>query len=265
MDSAMNNDLARSIKQTLIALLAPLRDSAASPDLLRDWLAPLGYTSTTTSDPALTQIFASAEAIGTSLEAIADGSLDSWDALTNLFQVGRQLQGLLTDLRQFAASADPSKAAATLPDEIMSLLLATWLRREHPILFRAGATLGIIAPRETGATDPEILVNDVVARYPRRRDYFRFDTIGALLTDPGTALEQAYFPNGLATAPDVRVAEVLFAQLASLARALGFAWRIERREVVSPPQVTLDPDQLEEIPDESPDDPTEVIVDALLP
>jgi len=132
----MPNDLAASLKQTLIALIAPLRESATNVDLLRDWLAPLGYTPTTTDDPALPQIATKAQSIGASIEAIADGSLDSWDSISNLLQIGRQLQGLLADLRQFAATADPSKAAATLPDEIMSLLLATWLRREHPVFRR---------------------------------------------------------------------------------------------------------------------------------
>jgi hypothetical protein len=236
----MPNDLALSIKHTLIALIAPLRESAANSNLLRDWLAPLGYTTATTCDPELPQIAAKAEAIGTSLEAIADGSLESWDTLSNLLQIGRQLQGLLADLRQFAATADPGKAAATLPDEIMSLLLATWLRREHPVLFRVGAGLGVVDARETGATDPAIVVNDVVARYPRSRDAFRFDAVGSLLTNPGNTLKQLYFPNGLATAPDVRAAEQLFSALSLLADALGLAWRVERRPVVPLPEPTSD-------------------------
>jgi hypothetical protein len=263
----MPNDLAVSLKQTLIALIAPLRESATNPDLLRDWLAPLGYTPPTTDDPALPQIATKAESIGASLEAIADGSLVSWDSISNLLQIGRQLQDLLADLRQFAATADPSKAAATLPDEIMSLLLATWLRREHPVLFRIGAGLGVIDARETGATDPAVVVNDVVARYSRSRDAFRFDTVGSLLTNPGNTLEQLYFPNGLAAAPDVRAAEGLFGALSLLADALGLAWRIERRPVVPPAEPTDDEPEVDpddnvlagdtdmSNPDEAPDSP----------
>jgi len=226
----MNNDLAVSIKRSLLELVAPLRACATDLQLLRDWLSSIGYTSATSGSPALTQIAAHVESIGQAIEALDDASLESWEAFTALLNAGRKLQSVLSDLRQFAATADPALAASSLAEEVMALLLATWLRRLHPLLFRIAALIGMIDARETGALDPVIELNGRIARYPRTIDRFRFDTVGNLLTEPGKAIAATYLPNGLASASDVLIAEQrLFYGLSWLADTLGIGWRIERR------------------------------------
>ncbi len=256
----MANDLSLSVKRALLALIAPLRESASDSRLLGDWLGNIGYTKATTSDPALAAAATKVDAIGSALEALSDTSLDSWDGLSTLLETGRQLQGVVSDLRQFAASANPAQAATNLPDDVVALLLATWLRRAHPALFRVGATLGVIDSRESGATDPAIVVNGATARYARALDRFRFDAISALLAGPGKAIAQAYLPNGLATGSDVRLVEqTLFAKLSWLADQLGLAWRIEHPSATSTPQPPLIDDITGVDPALVPDDTVEQI------
>ena len=226
----MSNDLAVSLKQSLLELVAPLRACATDSQLLRDWLSGLGYTAATSGSPTLTQIAANVESIAQAIEAFDDGSLDDWEGLGDLLNVGRRLQSVLSELRQFAANTDPAQAASALAEEMIALLLATWLRRLHPLLFRAAASLGAIDARETSAVEPAIEINGTVARYPRAIDRFRFDAVGNLLTAPGTAIAATYLPNGLASASDVVIAEQrLFSGLAFLADTIGIGWRIERR------------------------------------
>jgi hypothetical protein len=239
----MSDNLALSLKGALLDFLAPLRESASDPRLLDDWLSTLGYTQTITRDPALGQIVSQAEAIGKSLEALEDGSLDSWEAIAGLLEIGRGIDGIRTDLQQFAANGNGTQIAATLPDDIISSLLATWLRRKHPLLFRVGAALGIVKARETATPDPILVVNDVTQRYQRALDSFDFSTIGKILGSPGTSLAELYFPAGLALAADTAVAkERLFPVLAWLADELGLAWRARSRPGIPLPPPVGEPD-----------------------
>lgn len=250
----MDNDLSLSVQRALTGLVAPLRASGADPQVLQRWLSSLGYPSAVTADPALAAIVARVEAIGQAIEDFDATSLQGWEGLANLLQAASGLTSIFSDLKQFAASQANTAVVGGIADEIITLTVANWLRREHPQVFRIASTLGVVDARETVTLDPAVVVNGVTARYERALDRFRFETIGDLLAGPGKVLAQRYLSNGLTVAPDVVAAEErLFAVLSWLADELGLAWRIERRPVVPAPTTPDDPTIVP--PDSDTDDP----------
>ncbi len=245
----MNNDFALSLKATLLDFIAPLRESALDPRLLEPWLSSLGYVPAIASDPALAQVMGQAEAIGRSLEALDDASLDSWDAVVTLLDLGRNVRTIRASLEQFAADASRSSLANGLARDVTDSLLATWLRRKHPRAFRAGALLGVVNSRETTLPEPMVVTNDEPQRLQRSVDRFDFDALSGLIASPGATLAQRYLPNGLAQAADTALAkQTLFSELGLLADELGLAWRSESRRVVPLP---AGGDMLESPPEDS--------------
>ena len=251
----MDNDLSLSVQRALTELVAPLRASAADPQVLQGWLSSLGYPSAITADPALAAIVARVEAIGQAIEGFDATSLKSWEGLAKLLQAASGLTTIFSDLKQFAASHANAAVVGGIADEIITLTVANWLRRLQPRQFRIASALGLIDARETASLDPAVVVNGVTSRYERALDRFRFDTIGDLFARPGTVLKQRYLPNGLTVAPDVVAAEErLFTVLSWLADELGLSWRIEHRPVVPAPPTPDDPTTVV-APDDGPDIP----------
>ena len=251
----MDNDLSLSVQRALTEIVAPLRASATDSQVLQNWLSSLGYPSAITADPALASIVARVEAVGQAIEGFDATSLKGWEGLASLLQAASGLTGIFSDLKQFAASHANTAVVGGIADEMITLTVASWLRRRHPQVFRIASALRVIDARETLTLDPAVVVNGVTSRYERALDHFHFDTIGDLFKGPGKVLAERYLPNGLTAAPDVVLAEeTLFRVLSWLADELGLSWRIEHRLVVP---ATDTPDDPTVVPPDSDDDAPE--------
>jgi hypothetical protein len=224
----MPGDLAGALRAELSQLLAPLQEAAGDPQVLSDWLATLGQTAQVSGDPALLDIARQVASLVQALSAVDLASLQPWDAVRQILDTASEVSAVWTQLRAFAA--DPQRAAATegLAEDVMSLLLASYLRRRQPTLFRVAALLTIIAAYENAPLDPGITANGTTLRYPRALDRFQFTVISDLLSAPGQTLQAGYFPNDLTAGADAwAAAGQLFPSLSYLADQVGLAWRIE--------------------------------------
>ncbi|MEP6732764.1 MAG: DUF6603 domain-containing protein [bacterium] len=232
----MSNDLAESVRSALIDFLAPLREAAADPNVMVQWLASLGHTSTVSSDPAVLHAAQLAESIAQQIEAFDDTSLESWDGFSHMLDSGRSVADVITQLHQFAHDPSHSQVATDLAEEVIALMFATYLRRRHETAFRVGAVLDLIRPRETATLDAPIIGNAVTLRYPRVLDQFNFASISKLFSDPGAALSAVYLPNQMSLGADALAAsQRLFPHLALLADALELSWRIDQLSVTPEP------------------------------
>ena len=245
----MAKDLATSLQNALVDFLSPLQQAARDPRALADWLAALGYTLAISGDPALITIIQHAAALHAKLSALNSESLKTWTGLASLLQMSKEIKDIMLELRVFAADPARALAAGELADEIMSLLLASYLRRKHVTAFRVVSLLRLVDSRETAALEPPLVENDAVLRYGRVTDRFRFSTVNDLITHPNQTLKDAYFPNAMVTGKDAwRSADLLFPSLSYLANVLGLAWHIEYRPTVEP-VLSTEPDPEEALLD----------------
>ena len=241
----MTNDLVSSVRGALIDFLTPLQDAVRNPELRADWLATLGYTDAISANPALIDIFHHAQALIEQLSILDEESLKNWTGLMSVLERGRNVSDLLRELRAFAANPERSKVAEGLEDEIMSLLLANYLRRRHPIAFRVASLLTLIEAREIAALDPSLNSGDVIIRYARILDRFKFASINDLVARPNATISATYFPNEMATGADAWLSATrLFPALSLLADALDLAWQTEYRPTIQVmPSTDEDPEE----------------------
>ena len=231
----MPDDLGGAIRDELGQFLSPLQEAASDPEVLSDWLATLGQTERVSGDPALLEIARQAASLVQALSAIDLSSLQPWGAARKILESASEISDIWTRLREF--SQDPQRIQATegLAEDVMSLLLASYLRRRHPTFFRIAALLTIIQAQENSPLDPGIVDGGTTVRYPRAIDQFRFATISDLLSKPGETLQKGYFPNDLSAAADAWTAAAqLFPNLSYLADEVGLSWRIEYQPGTEP-------------------------------
>ena len=237
----MANDLGSSIQKALIDFLSPLQEAASDPKALIDWLATLGQTPTVSADPALLQIARNASAVIKKLSAFDSTVLESWTGIDKLLESAGEISDIQRELRRFAEAPKRIQIADGLAEEVLSLMLAGYLRRRHPTSFRIACLLTLIEARENSSLDPPIIENEITIRYPRLLDRFNFAAVNGLINRPGVTLKKAYFANDLSAGADAwSAAERLFPNLSFLADELGLSWRTEHRPVLEvPPQVDL--------------------------
>jgi hypothetical protein len=264
----MAGDLATSLRDLLVDFLRPLEEAARDTNVLVDWLGSLGYTEAVSGHPALLQIVQRAPALVTKLKGFTADSLETTDGLLSLLSTADDVSGIVQALRDFGNDPARSQFAERLGEDVMSLLLASYLRRNHPTGFRIASLLTIVEPRETIAMEPAVLDNGgTVLRYARVMDRFNFATISALVQQPGATLEAIYFPNGLAQGADAWLcAQRLFPALSYLANAVDLSWHTDYRLNVPPlPPSDLDPDNpihdIEEDLGQDPEDPVIAEID----
>lgn len=252
----MTTDFATSLQDLLIDFLKPLDEAARDSSAFIEWLASLGHTTAISKHPTLLQIAQHAQSVIAKLAAFDSQTLQSTDGLISILSCGRETGAILQELRDFANDPVRSQFAQGLAEDVMSLLLASLLRRRYPTAFRIASLLTLIEARETAAMDPPIVANGTTMRYARVVDRFRFSALSDLVHQPGATLKGFYFPNDLLQGADAWLgAQRLFPNLAFLADAISLAWRADYRSTL-PASPTPEPDPNEPIPDgESHPDP----------
>lgn len=241
----MAHDLPSSLQKLLVDFLKPLDEAAHNPRVLIDWLAALGYTNAVAGHPSMLQIAQHGQALIGKLEAFDAQTLQSSAGLVSLLGTGREAATILQELRVLAADPAMSQFAEGLAEEVMSFLLASYVRRKHPTAFRVASLLTIIDARETATMEPAIVGDTTTLRYARVLDHFRFETLGDLIHHPGSTLKGIYFPNDLAQGADAwNAAQRLFPSVAFLADAVGLSCLTAyRSNVPAPPLPDLNPDE----------------------
>ena len=222
----MDQDLLSSFRDALLDFLTPVIEAAGDPVARAEWLSQLGYTASITGAPELNTIFAQASAIKTELVSLNLASLDSLSGLQSLLQTGRSVSGLVSAIKQFVN--DPSRVAVAgqLAEELMALLLANYLRRNHMTLFRAASVLNLVQAAENSQPAAPIVQNGATVRFSPNVDQFNFNAIGQLFSNPFDVLGQYYFPNNLQNAQDAQVAASrIFGDVGLLANAIGVSWQ----------------------------------------
>jgi hypothetical protein len=232
----MAPDFLSEFRDALLDFLSPLGEIADDAVAREAWLGQLGHTAAISGAPELVTIFEQAGAIKTELSALDLSNVDSIAGIQNLLQTARSVSTLVQALRQFGS--DPSRAsiAASFAEDVLALLLGSYLRRSHITLFRTASILTLIQPAETTPQAPAVIQNGVTVRYSPYYDQFNFSAVSALISNPDQTLRQYYFPNNLAQAQDAwTAAGRTFGNLGYFANAIGLSWSTQYTSLIPDP------------------------------
>jgi hypothetical protein len=219
-------DFLSTFRDAVLDFLAPATDVASDPVALEAWLSQLGYTAAISGAPELTAAFGKVAALKVELSSLDLTTLDSLAGVESLLQTARDVTTVVDALKQFGNDPARASVAAELGEEVLALLLASYLRRNHMTLFRVAAMLTLIDAAELSAPSPSVVEGGATVRFSPYFDQFNFDAVSALVSNPGEVLRQYYFPNNLQLAQDARVgAARVFGNLGYFADAVGLSWR----------------------------------------
>lgn len=217
--------MALEFLDALLDFLSPLVEVADDSVACEAWLSQLGHTAAISGAPELGMVLDQAAAIKAELTVLNSSPIDTLAGIENLLQTARSVATLEQALRQFGNDPARASIAATLGEDIMALLLATYLRRNHMMLFRMASILTLIRAAETTPPAPAVVQDGVTVRFSPYFDQFNFAVVGPLISNPGPILRDYYFPNNLALAQDAwTAAGRIFGNLGYLANAAGLRW-----------------------------------------
>src|SRR3954452_24638017 len=181
--------------QTLAAALAeleraaePLRDSIRSDDGRARLFDTLGWSGAAIVDGAVEQAISAIVVEVDTVVELASGNLDDFGKILDAIQ---SIGTLVTALDQLGTAANKGTLAALaqpqligeLAEDVLSFLVARYLRVHHPWLYLISLALTVIdndAPQRTALELP----NHVEIRRPAPRYQLRFDNVPKLIQDP---------------------------------------------------------------------------------
>jgi hypothetical protein len=181
--------LTESVVTVVLDAFRPITAAVTNEAALRElvealgWRMPEGFSSGVTGLEALASAVNSLQA---ALDAWSSGDRDE-AALLNLLEQAAMLFDLLAGLPVPGNAPAPMSRLefwSTLLSDLPAYLLATWLRREAPLM---NAVLEL-----TGILDREPVAPDDDRFQGFRRTVIRWDRLGTLLTDPRDLMAQVY-------------------------------------------------------------------------
>jgi hypothetical protein len=228
--------LSHALRQELARLVDPLASAAESEHGWTLLLQLVGHTAETAERPELRTALQGLSGVAAQVEQLDDASLTSWEGLQRVLDTG---SAAMTALRELEAGVGDAALATLLEDlglELTEQLVALYLRRYHPRLFRAAAVLTLVEPSDRSDPEPAVVDGDAFVRSAWARDRLRLDRLQPLLQDPWTTLGAEYFPHGLAAAADAHAcAARLFPLLGAALGAAGLSWLTDVRSLVPDP------------------------------
>jgi hypothetical protein len=218
----MADDLLSVFTGELEELFRPITDVVDNPLLLPRLLSEIGVESDAVGgDTLVTALSAIANLVEDARQLAAAPSPSFADIASVLQAVGTVFQSL----RALSVAGSPAQQIETFGIDLVDLLVASYLRRAHPVARQVVALLTLLEPAETQPLQPPLVVNGVVVQSNFHIDRFHLDRISALLHDPVGTLRAAYV-TPLVTVDDANaMADKLFPRIHDFLRTLGVACR----------------------------------------
>ncbi|MET0625968.1 MAG: DUF6603 domain-containing protein, partial [Pyrinomonadaceae bacterium] len=204
-------------------LLDPVGGAVENPYAFDRLLAELGAKNpaVVVGDDRETLLAALSAVAGlrTQIDAIASQPAPSSESISALLDLSRQALTAVRALRGFGGATD---AFDDLGEDLAAYLLASYLRRWHPLAHSLLALATLIEPAYEQEPRLPVVQGDELIRAPFSLDRFRFGRLVELIRDPAVTLRAEY---GSPSDDAVGLARKLFPRLQRVLRALGVPCR----------------------------------------
>lgn len=218
----MAADLLSVLTDELGELFRPITEAVENPLLLPRLLREIGAESDALGGDSLTTALSAVATLVEDAKQLAAAPSPSFADIANVLEaVGNVFQSL----RALSLAGGPAQQIETFGIDLVDFLVASYLRRAHPVALQIAALLTLLEPAEIQESQPPVVVNGAVVRNSFSIDRFHLDRISALLHDPVGTLRAAYV-TPLMTVDDANaMADKLFPRILGLLRSLGVACR----------------------------------------
>ena len=206
----------------LVELFRPISQCVDNPVLLPRLLGEIGVESDALGGDSLATALSAVATLVEDAEQLAAAPSPSFTDIANVLQAAGNV---FQSLRALSHAGGPAQQIETFGADLADFLVASWLRRAHPVALQVAALLTLLELSETQTPQPPVVVNGVVVRKSFAIDRFHPNRISGLLHDPVGTLRAAYV-TPLMTVDDANaMADKLFPRILGLLRALGVACR----------------------------------------
>lgn len=225
------SDIISRIATELVRFARPLIVAGQDANVRRDLFDALGWNlENITGFPAaqLTTDIQTLTQAALAVVSSAANEAESFEDIASRLETIRQIFDSVSDLSRLAQNpnvpADVAAALAQLGEDLVQLLLVTYLHRHHPAILGVARILTLV--QIAGDEPPEIAAVESGGRTIRRKTAIprvRFDRLGLLVSDPVQTLREEYLgANALDTEQHAReTAARIFDRFASLLADLG--------------------------------------------
>lgn len=155
----------------------------------------------------------------TQIEALATQPAPSLESISALLDLSRQALTAVSALHGFGTAAD---AFADLGEDLATYLLASYMRRWHPLAHSLLSLATLIEPAHEQELRLPVVRGEELIRGPFSLDRFRLGRLLELIRDPVVTLRAEY---GSPSDDPVRLARKLFPRLQRVLRTLGVPCR----------------------------------------
>lgn len=219
----MSAHLLDTLAEEIDKLLGPIAGAVENPYAFDRLLAEVGAKdlAVVVGDDRETLVAALSAVAGlrTQIEAIAAQPAPSLESIAALFDLSRQALEAVRALSGFGAAGD---VFADLGEDLAVYLLASYMRRWHPLAHSLLSLATLIEPAHEQELRLPVVQGDEMIRNPFSLDRFRFGRLVDLIRDPAATLRAEY---GSPSDNPVGFARKLFPRLQSVLRTLGVPCR----------------------------------------
>ena len=220
----MSTHLLDAVAEEIAKLLDPLAGAVENPYAFDQLLAELGAKTPAIGDDRETLIAALTAVLDlqTQIEALVAQPSPSLGSIAALLDLLRQAFAAVRALRGFGAATD---AFAGLGEDLVTYLVASYLRRWHPLAHSLASLATLIEPAHEQEPRVPVIRDDELLRDTFSLDRFRFGRLVDLMRDPVATLRADYGSVSATTDDANRLARKLFPRLQRVLRVLGVPCR----------------------------------------
>lgn len=224
----MDNNFQKVIFEELNEFLDPVVDTGGDSEAILAFFTEVGWDINALLAGNNSSIITIISETESALLSLTDLATSPPNSIIELKEAIQTIAPIINSLQKFSNSTGipdlPNHPRIVeLPEDIVHFLLATYLLKKLPFLFRFLELVAVLRRKEGEPIVISNLIGDnILVHNPINSYHFYFDSLGPFLSDPKLHFEKLYWPNGFADLTEItKVANGLFPKIAALLATLN--------------------------------------------
>jgi hypothetical protein len=226
--STMSDSIQDVVLRELQLLLEPIVKATSSEYYRTRLLKQCGWDLQAISGFPVARLQAKLQEVVEGYTAVVAAVDDPPDTLNELIDLLKKTRNAFIALRGLpsvieGAGSAPPPEFDKLGEDLLTLLVISYLQQHHAVAYRSAVLLTLIVPPEEAEGRPAVVSGTAIVRRSQRRGQLRLNRIGDLIKNPTSVLSKEYFdPTKPLTAAEANAAaDRLMPRLAHLLKAMG--------------------------------------------